>query len=166
MPWIRTAYVARLGAPLTLALVVVACGPPSERPSATAQSEQEQASGGEDADELPPMLPPLESEDVVVGTGREAQQGDLVAVHYRGALEDGTVFDSSYERGSPLEFAIGDGKVIPGWEIGVAGMKKGGKRKLIIPPHLGYGSAGSPPKIGPDATLHFDVELVDLTAGR
>lgn len=113
-------------------------------------------------DDLPPMLPPIKKEDLVVGTGPEAKEGDHVRVSYRGSLLDGTEFDNSYDRGTPLALTIGDGSVIPGWELGLIGMRKGGKRKLTIPPHLGYGSQGSPPKIPPDATLVFVVELVGI----
>jgi FKBP-type peptidyl-prolyl cis-trans isomerase len=108
------------------------------------------------------MLPGVEKTDVVVGTGPEAKKGDRVKVHYTGVLLDGTQFDSSVERGVPFEFVIGARQVIEGWEIGVEGMKKGGKRKLKIPPHLAYGRTGSPPKIGPDATLVFDIELLEI----
>ncbi len=108
------------------------------------------------------MLPPLKKEDLVVGTGPAVKKGDRVSVHYVGTLLDGTKFDSSWDRGTPLEFTVGDGSVIPGWELGILGMKKGGKRKLTIPPHLAYGEQGSPPKIGPNATLVFVMDLVDI----
>src|SRR5262249_30364598 len=104
----------------------------------------------------------LKVEDVVVGTGTECKSGDAVRVHYVGKLENGTVFDSSIDRGTPFTFILGEGKVIKGWEQGVAGMKVGGKRKLVIPPELGYGAAGSPPNIPPNATLYFDVELLNV----
>jgi FKBP-type peptidyl-prolyl cis-trans isomerase len=108
------------------------------------------------------MLPGVEREDVVVGIGPEVKKGDRVSVHYTGFLLDGTKFDSSVDRGVPFEFVIGEHHVIEGWENGVLGMKKGGKRKLKIPPHLAYGLTGSPPKIGPDATLLFDIELLEI----
>jgi FKBP-type peptidyl-prolyl cis-trans isomerase len=101
-------------------------------------------------------------EDVKVGKGPEAKSGDRVSVHYTGTLLDGTKFDSSRDRGEPFEFALGAGQVIKGWDLGVAGMKKGGKRKLTIPGDLAYGKQGSPPKIPPDATLVFDVELIEI----
>jgi FKBP-type peptidyl-prolyl cis-trans isomerase len=113
-------------------------------------------------DDLGPMLPGVERQDVVVGSGPPAKKGDRVSVHYSGFLLDGTKFDSSVDRGVPFEFVIGEHQVIEGWENGVTGMKKGGKRKLKIPPHLAYGLTGSPPKIGPDATLLFDIELLDI----
>jgi FKBP-type peptidyl-prolyl cis-trans isomerase FkpA len=100
--------------------------------------------------------------DEKVGTGQEAKAGDLVAVHYTGRLADGTKFDSSLERGEPIVFKLGAGKVIKGWDQGIAGMKEGGKRKLVIPPELGYGAKGSPPVIPPNAELYFDVELVGV----
>jgi FKBP-type peptidyl-prolyl cis-trans isomerase len=102
----------------------------------------------------------LKKEDIVVGTGAEAKAGNTVSVHYTGWLTDGTKFDSSVDRGQPFEFRLGTGAVIQGWDVGVAGMKVGGKRKLTIPPELAYGPAGAGPLIGPNATLVFDVELL------
>lgn len=93
---------------------------------------------------------------------KTADKGDLVAVNYVGALEDGTVFDSSQAQGQPLAFEIGAGEVIKGMEEGVKGMKVGEKRRLKIPPHLGYGATGAPPTIPPNATLIFDVELLKV----
>lgn len=99
------------------------------------------------------------------GTGREAESGDRVAVHYVGCLTDGTKFDASYDRNEPIEFPLGAGRVITGWDQGVAGMKPGGVRVLRIPPELGYGSRGTPNgPIPPDATLIFHVRLVDVEA--
>lgn len=100
--------------------------------------------------------------DVEVGTGAEAVNGKNVFVHYTGALEDGTVFDSSIGRGEPIEFPLGAGMVIQGWEKGLLGMKVGGKRQLVIPYNMGYGAHGYPGAIPPYATLIFDVELVDV----
>src|SRR5262245_45599539 len=104
----------------------------------------------------------LVKEDIKVGTGPEAKSGDHVVVHYTGTLTDGTKFDSSLDRNEPFDFTLGAGQVIKGWDQGVAGMKKGGKRKLTIPSDLGYGKNGSPPKIPPDATLVFEVELLEI----
>jgi FKBP-type peptidyl-prolyl cis-trans isomerase len=104
----------------------------------------------------------LEKEDVKVGTGPAAKKGDTVKVHYTGTLLDGTKFDSSRDRDEPFQFTLGAGMVIQGWDEGVPGMKKGGKRKLTIPGPMAYGKRGSPPKIPPDATLRFDVELVEI----
>jgi FKBP-type peptidyl-prolyl cis-trans isomerase len=98
-------------------------------------------------------------EDVVVGSGREAKAKDVVEVHYTGWLLDGTKFDSSVGR-EPFSFDLGAGQVIPGWDQGVAGMKVGGKRKLTIPPELGYGKRGAGGVIPPNATLVFEVELL------
>ncbi len=104
----------------------------------------------------------LQYEDLVVGDGAEAVVGKQVYVHYTGWLEDGTKFDSSVDRGQQFDFPLGGGKVIPGWDEGVQGMKVGGKRKLIIPSGLGYGPAGSPPVIPANATLTFEVELFEV----
>lgn len=98
------------------------------------------------------------------GTGPEAKEGDTVAVHYSGYLSDGTKFDSSIDRGTPFEFTLGEGRVIQGWELGVKGMKKGEVRKLIIPPQFGYGEAGFPGVIPGNATLAFEVELIEIKA--
>ncbi|XP_021749775.1 peptidyl-prolyl cis-trans isomerase FKBP15-1-like [Chenopodium quinoa] len=92
----------------------------------------------------------------------KAHKGDKVKVHYRGQLTDGTVFDSSFERGDPIEFQLGSGQVIKGWDQGLLGMCVGEKRKLKIPAKLGYGEQGSPPTIPGGATLIFDTELVSV----
>jgi len=98
-------------------------------------------------------------EDVVKGKGPEALRGKTVEVHYTGWLTDGKQFDSSVG-GSPFSFRLGAGAVIEGWDRGVLGMKVGGKRKLTLPPDLGYGATGAPPEIPPHATLVFEVELL------
>ena len=100
--------------------------------------------------------------DLVVGTGREAAAGNLVTVHYTGWLTNGKKFDSSVDRSEPFSFPIGAGRVIKGWDEGVAGMKVGGKRKLTIPSQLGYGARGAGGAIPPNATLVFDVELLEV----
>ena len=103
----------------------------------------------------------LEYEDNQEGTGDEAVSGKKVSVHYTGTLTDGRKFDSSVGRG-PFGFNLGAGQVIKGWDEGVAGMKVGGKRKLVIPSHLGYGAGGAGGIIGPNATLVFEVELLKV----
>ena len=104
----------------------------------------------------------LQYEDLVVGSGEAAEAGATAAVHYTGWLEDGTKFDSSFDRGRPIEFIIGQGQVIKGWDEGVGSMRVGGKRELIIPPDLAYGDRGAGSAIPPGATLKFEVELVDI----
>lgn len=103
----------------------------------------------------------LKYEDIVVGSGASPKAGQQVTVHYTGTLEDGTKFDSSLDRGQPFTFTIGVRQVIRGWDEGVMTMKVGGKRRLVIPPQLGYGSRGVGP-IPPNSTLVFEVELLDI----
>lgn len=104
----------------------------------------------------------VEITDLEVGSGPEAASGHTVAVHYTGWLQDGSKFDSSVDRGTPFEFALGGRQVIEGWDRGVVGMKVGGKRKLVIPPELGYGARGAGGVIPPNATLVFEVELLEV----
>ncbi|HUQ85870.1 MAG TPA: FKBP-type peptidyl-prolyl cis-trans isomerase [Candidatus Limnocylindrales bacterium] len=103
----------------------------------------------------------LKIDDSVEGTGPAVKSGDTITIHYAGRLEDGTPFDSSYDRGEPFTTQIGVGQVIKGWDLGVVGMKVGGKRKLTIPPDLGYGDQDQG-KIPPNSTLIFDVELMEI----
>ena len=97
--------------------------------------------------------------DVTVGSGKEAGMGDLVSVDYTASLTEGTVVDSSRPRGKPLQFRLGAGQVIKGFERGIVGMKAGGVRRLTIPPDLAYGKKGVPPTIPPNATMVFEIEL-------
>ncbi|HLZ25532.1 MAG TPA: FKBP-type peptidyl-prolyl cis-trans isomerase [Ktedonobacterales bacterium] len=109
-----------------------------------------------------PIVTPsgLQYIDVVLGTGDEARAGQRVTVHYTGWLTNGQKFDSSRDRNDPFQFGLGQRQVIAGWDQGVAGMRVGGQRRLIIPPDLGYGARGAPGAIPPNATLIFDVELL------
>jgi peptidylprolyl isomerase len=131
--------------------------PPATEPSATPDTMAQENT----------MTTPsgLQYTEIIAGTGPKPQPGDVVAVHYTGTLEDGTVFDSSYNRGEPLRFALGSGMVIEGWDEGIGLMNQGGQALLVIPPHLAYGERGAGNVIPPDATLVFDVELVDVSAG-
>lgn len=103
----------------------------------------------------------LKIEDTLVGTGKEAKSGDTITAHYTGKLTDGTQFDSSVGK-TPFTTQIGVGNVIKGWDEGIVGMKVGGKRRLTIPASMGYGEQGSPPVIPPNATLIFDIELLEV----
>lgn len=104
----------------------------------------------------------LQIRDIEKGTGEEANVGETVVVHYTGWLMDGTKFDSSVDRGTPFSFTLGERRVIPGWEKGVEGMQVGGKRELIIPPDMAYGAQGAGGVIPPNATLKFEIELLDV----
>jgi len=107
----------------------------------------------------------LKIQDLKVGTGSEAKAGDTISVNYVGALENGTVFDASANHGGPATFQIGVGQLIKGWDIGIPGMKVGGKRKLVVPPSLGYGSQNvGNGLIPPNSTLTFEVELLAVQA--
>ena len=116
-----------------------------------------------------PTTPPpttLQSTDLVVGKGAEAREGSAVEVHYVGKIyATGKEFDSSYERKEPIPFTIGEGGVIPGWDQGVAGMRVGGRRQLIVPPDLAYGAQGQPPDIPANSTLVFVIDLMSVKNG-
>jgi FKBP-type peptidyl-prolyl cis-trans isomerase len=149
-----------LGAPwkaLGAALVLVSLAAPSP----TALAATDGAPG-----KMTELANGLKYTDTTVGSGAEATPGHKVSVHYTGWLynndKKGSKFDSSLDRGQPFGFALGAHQVIRGWDEGVAGMKVGGKRTLIIPPDLGYGARGAPPVIPPNATLIFDVELLKV----
>ncbi len=137
------------------ALAAAGCSKPVDEPT----SDFKPAQGT-------PALPAptsLESTDLAPGSGRAAQTGDTVHVQYTGTLLNGTKFDSSYDHGGePFKFTLGKGEVIKGWDQGVVGMKIGGKRRLRIPPELGYGEHGSPPDIPANAALVFEIELVSI----
>ncbi len=137
---------------------------PSARPEAPVALPSASTSAAvETADAAPAAkVDKLEKTDVKVGKGPAAKAGDTVKVHYTGTLMDGTKFDSSLDRDEPFSFTLGKGEVIKGWDEGVVGMKKGGKRKLVIPSDMAYGKRGSPPKIPPDAPLKFEIELLEI----
>lgn len=108
------------------------------------------------------MITELKIEDIVAGTGAEVKSGDTVVINYKGTLLDGTQFDSSYDRGVPFETKIGIGAVIKGWDVGVLGMKVGGKRKLTIPSSMAYGEQGAGGVIPPNSPLIFEMELLSI----
>ncbi|MCY1286183.1 FK506-binding protein [compost metagenome] len=108
------------------------------------------------------MSSELQIEDIVVGDGKEVVKGALITTQYNGFLEDGSKFDSSYDRGRPFQCVIGTGRVIKGWDIGLMGMKVGGKRKLFVPAHLGYGERQVGAHIKPHSNLVFEIELLEV----
>jgi peptidylprolyl isomerase len=152
-----------------LALAVAGCG----SDSSTTLSSSEETSAAKEKEPAPKQktkpkvaipngAPPkkLEVKDLEEGTGAAAKAGDYVTVNYVGVnYKSGKGFDASWDRGEPFSFSLGAGEVIPGWDQGVEGMKVGGRRELIIPPDLGYGTTGSPPAIPPNETLVFVVDL-------
>jgi FKBP-type peptidyl-prolyl cis-trans isomerase len=148
-----------------LMLFLVACGGGDDDGGTEAGggSEETEAAGSEDCPTEPTTTDSgLQIKEIECGDGEAAEKGDTLEVHYEGRLEDGTKFDASRDHGSTFEFQVGAGSVIQGWDEGLIGMKIGGTRELTIPPELGYGAAGSPPVIPPNATLVFVVELVDI----
>lgn len=144
---------------LTLVLSLAACGPKGERAAAAGGFSAEL---GIDTTALTKAESGLRYVDVKQGEGEEAGAGRTATVHYTGWLPTGKKFDSSRDRGEPFSFTVGAQQVIAGWDEGVAGMRVGGRRKLVIPPELGYGASGAPPDIPPNSILVFDVELLDV----
>lgn len=129
------------------------------------KTEQEEAQiRFEEIEQLDEMMTvkELQIEDIIIGEGKEATTGAKITVNYAGTLTDGTKFDSSFDRDEPFTFVFGVGQVIPGWDEGLAGMKVGGKRKLTIPPDMAYGEAGAGDVIPPNATLIFEIELLEV----
>ncbi|HET7241387.1 MAG TPA: FKBP-type peptidyl-prolyl cis-trans isomerase [Gemmatimonadales bacterium] len=143
-------------------LLLVACRPDAPAAGAAGSAGGFAVELGVDTTALTRMPSGLRYQDVAVGSGEEITAGRTAVVHYTGWLPDGKKFDSSRDRGEPFSFPLGAGQVIAGWDQGVAGMKVGGRRKLVIPAELGYGEAGAPPDIPPNSTLVFDVELLGV----
>jgi len=165
-----------------LALAIAGCGSSDDSTSSTSStttapaestSKPKDAAAPTDLDKRPkvtvPSGPPpkkLETKEIVEGDGPEAKPGDYVSVQYAGVgYESGEEFDASWNRGEPFSFTLGASEVIKGWDQGVAGMKVGGRRELIVPPGLAYGPTGSPPVIGPNETLIFVVDLLAVEKG-
>lgn len=154
-----------------LALLVAGCGSDSSTTSSSTAGSTEEASAPKESEatkktkpkvSVPDGAPPkqLVTNDLEEGSGAEAKAGDEITVQYVGVnYKTGKEFDSSWSRNEPFTFTLGEGLVIPGWENGFEGMKVGGRRELVIPPELGYGSTGSPPAIPPNETLVFVVDL-------
>jgi len=154
-----------LGIAVTVAFLAVSSwGFANETTSAVTANPATPSQGSAETTMTRTLPSGLKIEDLVVGTGAEAQRGKTIFVHYTGRLENGTKFDSSFDHPGkrPFTFKLGSGMVIKGWDEGLEGMKVGGKRRLTIPPSLGYGERGFPPVIPPNATLIFDTELVDV----
>jgi peptidylprolyl isomerase len=158
---------------LCLALGLAACGGGSDSTSSSTEAATTEAAGGAEAGAektkpkvtVPKGAPPkkLVIKEIEEGTGPEAKAGDEVTVQYVGVnYKSGKEFDASWDRGEPFSFKLGAGMVIPGWDKGVEGMKVGGRRELIIPPNLAYGPEGSPPAIGPNETLIFVIDLLEV----
>ncbi len=139
----------------------------AEKPAAAAQKPADlkaQPAPGGSVD--PGAVSELKVEDLKEGTGEGAKTGDTVVVHYTGTLTNGKKFDSSLDRGKPFPVKLGARRVIPGWEQGLVGMKTGGKRKLTIPPQLAYGPRGAGKAIPPNATIIFDIEMIEIKPGN
>jgi peptidylprolyl isomerase len=152
---------------LCAGLAVAGCGgdDSSAESTATPTATTEAAAKTKPKVTVPKGAPPkkLEVRDLEEGTGAETKAGDRVTVQYVGVdYKNGKEFDASWDRGEPFSFTLGAGEVIPGWDQGVEGMKEGGRRELIIPPTLAYGEAGAPPAIGPNETLVFVIDLVEV----
>jgi peptidylprolyl isomerase len=157
-------------AALCIALGLAACGDDDESTTGSTEAGAPAAEAGGAEKSRPKVTVPngappksLEVRDIETGTGAEAKVGDEVSVQYVGVnFKNGKEFDASWDRGEPFTFQLGAGMVIPGWDQGVEGMKVGGRRELIIPPELAYGPEGSPPAIGPNETLIFVIDLLEV----
>ena len=146
---------------IILVLSIISCHKPYEKKEETEVASQTPTIQAEPVGQEITTSTGLKYIDEVIGTGQGPKTGEKVKVHYTGTLEDGTKFDSSHDRNKPFEFTLGTGRVIKGWDEGIATMHVGGKRKLIIPPDLGYGERNTG-SIPPNSTLIFDVELLDV----
>lgn len=156
----KTSLISLIGGVVIIVVIVIvaakynAANNPSLNSSANTQDQNQNQTETPNTDKV-------QIEDIVVGEGAEIQNGQTAVVHYVGTLTNGTQFDSSRDRGTPFEFVLGTGNVIQGWHEGVAGMRVGGKRKLTIPPSLGYGNMAQG-DIPANSTLVFEIELLDI----
>lgn len=156
-----------------LMLAIAGCGGDDDSSTSTEATTAQGAASNADLEVKPEVTVPdgpppkrLETREIVKGDGAEAKPGDTALVQYVGVgYKTGEQFDASWDNGSPFPFTIGQGEVISGWDEGVAGMKVGGRRELIIPPDMAYGAAGSPPLIAPNETLVFIVDLISVEKG-
>jgi len=165
-PWRRVLVALAAGVLMAAVFATAGCTKAAETTApSTAATETQEAPAAEPVTptETVAAVTALEIDDLKKGKGDKVKAGDTVSVHYTGWLLDGTKFDSSVDRGQPFEFVVGQGLVIAGWDQGLVGMQKGGKRVLVIPSDMGYGDAGTPDgTIPPGATLKFEIELLDI----
>ena len=147
---------------IILVITLISCNKPYEKKKTETSNTTSSTDKIPEVGEEITIASGLKYIDEVIGTGSVPKAGDKVKVHYTGFLQTGTKFDSSHDRGKPFEFSLGQGKVIKGWDEGIAQMSKGSKCTLIIPPDLGYGERGAGGSIPPNATLLFEVELIEF----
>lgn len=161
----RRSFLSASAATLATAALSACMGDPDNMPSSEGTPTVVPDDREAPTVKVPGGDPPseLQIEDLIPGGGAEAQPGDFISVHYVGvAWSNGEIFDSSWERGEPIHFPFGQGMVIQGWEEGLVGMKVGGRRRITIPADMGYGEQGAPPAIGPNETLIFVCDLVEV----
>jgi len=159
----RLLVILAIGLLTAVALSATGCSKKAAEPATTTPAQTAPAEPASTTPSATTEVTQLEIKDVVEGKGAEVNSGDTVTVNYTGWLLDGTKFDSSLDRNEPFEFTVGAGKVIQGWDEGLAGMKVGGKRELLIPSAMGYGEQGAGGVIPPNASLKFEIDLLKVT---